>query len=108
MRPNSETCARPTAVSPSSWIVPGCAVSLEGLDDRRAARHDEVRVLEQLELLEGVAPDADEIGWSTLDQLPERRQPQMLPRSRRRGRQHLRRCERPMGGVEHELQLLGV
>jgi RNA polymerase sigma-70 factor (ECF subfamily) len=23
-RPNSETYERPTAVSPSSWIVPGC------------------------------------------------------------------------------------
>src|SRR6266545_2282597 len=96
------------------WVSAGFAwpashVSLfNGVDDRRAARHDEVRVLEQLELLDGVASDSDEIGGSTLDQPPERRQPHILPRSCRRGRQHLQRRERPMGGVEHELQLLGV
>ena len=77
-------------------------------DDRHAPRHDEVGVLKQLEPLERVASHADEIGGSAFDELPEWRQPEMFPCSRRGGRQHVERREGPIAGLEHEEQFLGV
>ncbi len=54
----------------SSRASPSRRFNIKRLDDRRAPGHDQVRVLEQLELLERVAPDADEIGGSTLHEPP--------------------------------------
>jgi hypothetical protein len=72
-RPAGQSCCVPPGRTPGrAGASPSCRFSSQRLDDRRASRHDQIRVFEQLELLEGVAPDSDEIGGSTLHEPPKR------------------------------------
>ena len=74
-RPAGPPCRTPPGGTPGRVPAPALSrrFNIKRLDDRRASRHDQVRVFEQLELLERVAPDSDEIGGSTLHEPPKRR-----------------------------------
>jgi hypothetical protein len=74
-RPAGRSCRTPPGRTPGRVPAnrPSRRFSPRRLDDRRASRHDQVRVFEQLELLKWVAPDSDEIGRSTLHEPPKRR-----------------------------------